>query len=33
MMPGAPVQDEKTYQEFPGAFGALVHVSFSVAYG
>jgi len=33
MMPGALVKEEKTYQEFPGAFDALVYVSFSVAYG
>ena len=33
MMPRALIKDEKTYREFPGAFGALVHVSFSVAYG
>jgi hypothetical protein len=33
MMPRALIKDQKTYREFPGAFGAPVHMSFSVAYG
>jgi hypothetical protein len=28
MMPRALIKDEKTSQESPGAFGALVHVGF-----
>ena len=33
MMSRAQIKDEKTYQEFPGAFGDRVHASLSVAYG
>jgi hypothetical protein len=33
MMPRAQIQDEKTYQAFPGTFGALVTASLPVAYG
>jgi hypothetical protein len=33
MMPRAQIKDERTYQEFPGAFGALVKANLSVAHG
>jgi hypothetical protein len=32
MMPRAQIKDEKTYREFPGAFGAVVEASLSVGY-
>jgi hypothetical protein len=33
MMPRAQIRDERTYQEFPGSFGAVVQANVVAAHG